>query len=213
VAVVEIRVGEWLARAFEIYRSNLVLLIATHFVGVMLGVITLGVLMAPMLAGMFAICLRLVDGDDPKPQVGDLFLGFKHFVQPLLFLLVWVVLLSGAQALLMSLPVVGQVASLMLSFLSGALLLFGIPLIVDRGMEFWPASMTSIETVRAALWPFVALSAVASLLASIGALLFGFGIFLTLPIYTCVTAVAYRQCFERVDGPFESAVRPPPIEV
>ena len=213
MTVVEVRVGEWLARAFELYKNNLVLLIATHFVGVMLGVITLGLLMAPMLAGLFAICLRLVDGDEPRPQVGDLFLGFQHFLQPLLFLVAWVVMLSLAQAVLLSLPVVGQVGSLALSFLSGALLMFGIPLIVDRGMEFWPASVTSIETVRSALWPFIALSAVGSLLASVGALLFGFGIFVTLPIYTCVTAVAYRECFARVEGPFESAARPPVVEV
>jgi len=85
----EVRVGAWVARGINLYKNNFVLLVATHFVAVMLSVVSLGVLAGPMFAGLYMICLRLVDATDPPPEVGDLFHGFQYFLQPFLFVSVW----------------------------------------------------------------------------------------------------------------------------
>jgi hypothetical protein len=54
--------------------------------------------------------------------------------------------------------------------------MFGIFLIVDKQMNFWPASMESINTVKTNFWPFFGLSAIASIIGSIGAIAFGNGL-------------------------------------
>jgi uncharacterized membrane protein len=202
-----------MALAIDIFRRNFVLLVATHFVAMMLGLVSLGLLLGPMMAGVMLITLALVDGRQPPPQVGDLFNGFSFFLQPLLFFLVWFVILGISQTVVATVPVIGQLASVCLNLVACALLLFAMPLIVDRRMDFWRASVASFEKVGEAFWPFVALSALGSLVASAGALLFGVGVFLTMPIYTCVTAVAYRAVFVADPDGGQHSDRPPPIDV
>ncbi len=210
---IEVRIGEWLAGAIDMYRKNFVLLLATHFVAVMLGAVTFGLLLGPMMAGLMLITLRLADSADPHPQVGDLFNGFSYFLQPLLFFLVWFGALFIAQSMLATVPGIGQLAGLVLNMVVCALLLFGIPLIVDREMDFWSASAGSYAVVSRAFWPLLAYSALGSLIASSGAILFGVGVILTMPIYTCMTALAYRAIFGVDESGENPSGRPPAIDV
>ena len=73
--------------------------------------------------------------------------------------------------------------------------MFGLYLIVDKQMDFWPASQESIQTVKMNFWPFLGLSAIASIIGSIGAIAFGVGIVLTIPIQACIIAAAYQEIF------------------
>lgn len=73
--------------------------------------------------------------------------------------------------------------------------MFGLYLIVDKQMNFWPASQKSIHTVKTNFWPFFGLAAIASIIGSIGALAFGIGVVLTIPIQICILAVAYQEIF------------------
>jgi uncharacterized membrane protein len=73
--------------------------------------------------------------------------------------------------------------------------MFGLFLIVDRQMEFWSASMESINTVKTNFLPFFGLSVVAGLIGALGAIAFGIGIVFTIPIQACILAVAYRDVF------------------
>jgi len=206
----EVRIGEWIARGVNLYKNNFVLLVATHFVAVMLGVISLGVLAGPMFAGLYMICLRLVDGTDPPPQVGDLFNGFSRFLQPFLFVSVWgAVLIVVAAALthgvVASLPVIGPFVYALAVTALEALAIFGIPLIVDRGMEFWPASKISAAHVWSMYSGFIVLVFFSSLLSTCGVFLYGFGVFLTLPVHTCVVAIAYRESLAPLSEGSDSA--------
>jgi uncharacterized membrane protein len=73
--------------------------------------------------------------------------------------------------------------------------MFGLYLIVDKQMNFWPASQESIHTVKTNFWPFFGLAAIASIIGSIGALAFGIGVVLTIPIQICILTVAYQEIF------------------
>jgi hypothetical protein len=88
--------------------------------------------------------------------------------------------------------------------------MFGLFLVVDRRMAFWPASMESLRGVKAQFWPFLGFYIVATVLGSIGAVLCGIGAFLTWPITVCAMAVAYRESF---GAPAESQPQaaPPPV--
>jgi uncharacterized membrane protein len=74
--------------------------------------------------------------------------------------------------------------------------MFGPFLIVDRNMGFWSASMTSFQTVKSNFWSFLSVSAVASVIGSIGGILFGIGIVVTAPLQACILTVAYRAIFD-----------------
>ena len=78
---------------------------------------------------------------------------------------------------------------------AGAFLMFAILLIVDKQMDFWPASVESFNTVKLDFWPLLGLSIVAGILGYIGVILIGIGIIFTLPIYFCIITVAYRRIF------------------
>jgi uncharacterized membrane protein len=93
-------------------------------------------------------------------------------------------------------PVIGQLLSLFFVYAAQAFLMFGLYLIVDKQMNFWPASQKSIDTVKTNFWPFFGLAAIASIIGSIGALAFGIGVVLTIPIQICILTVAYHEIFD-----------------
>jgi len=73
--------------------------------------------------------------------------------------------------------------------------MFGLYLIVDRKMSFWPASLASINLVKSNFFPFAGLMIVAGVLGYIGVIACGIGILVTLPLTVCIIAVAYRDLF------------------
>ena len=74
--------------------------------------------------------------------------------------------------------------------------MFGMFLIVDKKMDFWPASMESINVVKTNFWPFLGFAVVAAIIGSLGAIACGIGVIFTLPIQGCILAVAYRAVFD-----------------
>ena len=80
-----------------------------------------------------------------------------------------------------------------------AFLMFGLFLIVDKRMDFWPASLESLNKVKTNFWPFFGLSVVSSIIGSIGGIACGIGVIITLPIQACILTVAYREIFNGVE--------------
>ena len=113
----------------------------------------------------------------------------------------WGVALIIVSFLLALVPCVGQLAALFIIYAVQAFLMFGLFLIVDENMEFWPASMESVNKVKTNFWPFLALSVVSSIIGSIGAILCGIGVVITAPIQATILTVAYRDIFSGVVVP------------
>jgi hypothetical protein len=201
--------GDWIKEGFDLYKNNLGLLILASLIAFLLSGVTLGILGGPMFAGLIGIILRLRDGDPTPPVVGDVFQGFQFFLPSFLFGIVWGVMIGVACLILAFIPCLGQLLSVCLCLAAGAFLMFGLFLIVDRKMDFWPASMASIEKVKPTFFPYLGLAVVAGVIGQIGALACGIGVFVTLPIYFAILAVVYRDVFG--DGPSAPAwgTRPP----
>lgn len=210
---VEVKIGDWIQEGFNLYKENFGLLVLASLVAVVLSVVTGGILAGPMFAGLILICLALYDGDEPKPQMGDVFKGFSYFLNAFLFFLVWIVLIAVVFAILNIIPILGQLAGVCLILAAQALLIFGLFLIVDRGMDFWPASMESINMVKSNFWPFLGLGVLSAIIGNIGSLICGIGAFLTVPIHICIMTVAYRNVFngsQTAQG--DTPQTPPPVE-
>lgn len=190
---IEVKFGEWIEAGFNLWKANLGLLIVATLIALLLSGITIGILAGPMMAGLTLIALALVDKKEPKPQSGDVFKGFQFFAQTFLFMLVWGLILFAVCGVLMFIPCIGQLLMIAIELVAGPLLMFGLFLIVDKNMAFWPASMESINMAKANFFPLLALCVIAGAISSIGALACGIGVIVTAPLGTCILAVAYRE--------------------
>jgi hypothetical protein len=198
---VEVKFGEWIENGFNLYKNNFGILVLASLIAVVLSAVTVGILAGPMFAGILMITLALFDDLEPKPEVGDVFKGFGYFLNSFLFVIVWGIALVIVSFLLALVPCVGQIAALFVVYAAQAFLMFGLFLIIDENMDFWPASMESVNKVKTNFWPFLALSVVSSIIGSIGAILCGIGVIITAPIQACILTVAYRDIFSGVSAP------------
>lgn len=193
--------GDWIKEGFDLYKENLSVLILSSLIAYLMTGVTLGILAGPMFAGLIQIILRLHDKDQPPPTVGDLFQGFQYFLPSFLFTLVWTAIIVVSSLILMLIPCIGTLLILGLTFAGMAFLMFGLYLIVDRKMDFWPASMASIEKVKEDFFPYLGLSLVAAIIGEIGTIACGIGVFATMPIYFTILAVTYRDVFDKGQTP------------
>ncbi len=215
----EVDFGGWLNQAFDLYKRNFGLLVLTSLLTLLISSLTIGILAGPMMAGMILISLRLLRGQEPKPEVGTLFEGFNHFLPTFLFVLIWGALTFVIMFVIGLIPCLGQILAPVLGLAVMTLLMFAMFLIVDRGQDFWPASMASIEAVKPAFWPLLGYMVVISILGQIGALACLIGMIFTYPILICGLAVAYESYLNApvpeaeatiVSEPPPPATEPPP---
>ena len=209
---VNVKMGEWIEQGFNLYKNNFGTLVLASAIALVLSTITIGILTGPMIAGLMIIALQLLRKEEPKPDAGRVFRGFSYFLNAFLFMVIWGLAILIGSFILSLFPVIGQLLSLFLAYAAQAFLMFGLFLIIDKQMNFWPASQLSIQTVKTNFWPFLGLSAIASIIGSIGAIAFGIGIVLTVPIQVCILAVAYEEIFvgtAQSSGPdFTSSAEP-----
>ena len=194
---IDVKIGKWLEEGFTLYKNNFATLVLASIIALVLSTVTIGLLTGPMIAGLIIITLQLLRQEEPKPDAGIVFRGFNYFLNAFLFMLIWGIAILLGSVILSLFPIIGQILSLFFAYSAQAFLMFGLYLIVDQQMNFWPASQKSIHTVKSNFWPFLGLSVIASIIGSIGALAFGIGIVLTIPIQACILAVAYQEIFNR----------------
>ena len=198
---VQVRLGNWIEAGFNLYKNNFGTLVLAAVIALVLSTVSIGLLAGPMIAGLVIVTLQLLRKEAPKPDAGRVFRGFNYFLNSFLFITVWGIAILIGSFILALFPVIGQLLSLFFLYAAQTFLMFGMYLIVDRQLNFLPASRESIQTVKTNFWPFFGLSAIASIIGSIGALAFGIGIVLTIPIQACILAVAYQKIFGRTGQP------------
>ena len=154
-----------------------------------------------MMAGMILVILALVRHPDEKVEIGTLFKGFDHFIQAFLLCLVWLLISIVPFTLLAIIPVLGSILLYFAAALVYMVAIFACFFIVDKGMDFWPASKMAIKAIQEHFPLLFGYFVVSYILASIGGILFGIGAFLTLPILYCMSAIAYEElCSGREAG-------------
>lgn len=203
----EVRFSDWIERGFELFKAHAGLLIVVNLLAAIISLLTLGILAGPMSAGVVLVTLALLDRREPKPEAGMVFKGFDFFLPSFLFFLVFTVGLVLAGFLLSSIPCLGSLLSLALSLAVATFTAFGQFLIVDRKMDFWAAATASYNMIKGNFWPFLGFVVVLSLIVQVGAMLCCVGLLVTLPLYWCMLAVAFRDVF---GTPEKAAVEPAP---
>lgn len=128
--------------SWNTYLRNFLLIFGGFLIAALLGGVTLGVLIGPMLAGFIAICKRIFKGE--KPEFSVIFSKMAFFLPTLL-----VVAICLAALLLLSLinfiPVVGWLVYPALSFVIAALMLLVIAAITEHGYTVMTAFQFGIR--------------------------------------------------------------------
>ena len=191
----EVKMGEWIENGFKLYKENFGLLVLASLIGGALSIVTMGILSGPMMAGLTLIIFALKRKTAPAPEVKTLFDGFSHFLPTFLLWLIVTIICLLVSIILNFIPFLGQVLSIGLVLTAVSLQIFSVYLIVDKGMDFWPALNEVIGIMKANLWPFLGFFIVAALIGQVGAIACGIGAVLTFPICFCILAEAYDDIY------------------
>ena len=146
------------------------------------GVAAAAAISTPLLMGNFIVSAKLLHGQ--PPEFRDFFTGFQYFL-PLLLLSVVAGLFISIGTLLLIIPgVYLAVAYLFVSYL-----------VVDRGLDFWPAMELSRRTVHPRWFSYFAFVLLVVLLNLAGAVALGVGLLVTIPLSFCTVTAAYADIF------------------
>jgi uncharacterized membrane protein len=176
--------------------------------------------MGQLMAGVYLVILKTLRRQ--PTEVGEMFVGFKTAYVQLLLCYVVVALLTMLAAVpggaLIAVPVVIMVQKEAVDALSlavaglGVLVLlvpvlylsvvwmFSLPLVIDKGLAFWPAMETSRKVVNQHWWSVFGLLIVIGLINLAGLLLCCVGLFLSFPLALAAMMCAYETLFSTREG-------------
>jgi uncharacterized membrane protein len=233
----EIRPLECLREGWLLVKDQYWLMVAVTVVGLVLGSLApLGVLLGPMVCGIYACLLVRMRGD--RASFATLFSGFQFFVPSFVATLVQIVPIAA-----MAIPVnlflalrlakrlyaslggeyaeiaawlgpaqmawivgVATVVIFLLSVFFGTFFMFSYPLIVDRRVSGWESVKISAAASRTQFAAAASLMALTTALSLAGSALCYVGAFLVTPVTLAAWAVAYRRMFPEVPLPERSEV-------
>jgi uncharacterized protein DUF4339 len=186
-------IGSCIGRSWEMLKSNFWLAVGATFLvlvveGALGAIPFLGGFASLLLGGVFGgglyhFFLKLIRGEGAG--VGDAFAGFSLAFVPLM--------LAGLVSSLLT------VLGLLLCILPGIYLavawVFSLMLVVDKGIDFWPALELSRKVVTRHWWAILGLLVVNILLCLAGVLACIVGVFVAIPLSIGAIAYAYEDIF------------------
>lgn len=143
-----------------------------------------------LFGGLYRMAIKQVRGQ--TPDINDMF----SITDVLPALLVASLLVGAATA-------IGALFCILPGYLVMGLLLFAIPLVVDKRMEAVPAITLSLDTLKPQMGMAFVFALVVGLLGGVGALLCGVGVLITGPLALLSAAVLYNDFFPE-NGPTQT---------
>ena len=226
-----IRPSECLRAGWLLVKDRYWFFLAMTTVGLVVGSLApLGLLLGPMICGIYLCLLRTMRGESVAFKM--LLGGFDFFLQSFVATLIQIVPIM-AMAIPVNLffallfvkhvfqwvgPPYAEIADLLgpgltaaivaaatvviflLSVFFGTFFMFGYPLVVDKGLSGWEAVKLSARASRANFGGAARLMAATTLLSLAGSLVCYVGAFLVTPVTLAAWAVAYRRVFPEGPG-------------
>ncbi len=198
-------IADEMRRGWALFQPNMGLMIIAGLIATLLSAATCGILSGPLAAGMFILVRRVIKNDPVKPQAGDIFKGFDYFAQAFLVSVICLV----ASAVLWMIPVLGQIAGLLVA----SVMMWAMLFVVHQNMKAIDAFKKVFGYLKTGEFTmpliFAILTCVVSGLGTIGC---GIGIFFTIPLSFCMLACAYETLFGDVIE-VDAAVLPPTADM
>ena len=182
-------VGSALSKGWAIYKENFVLIFLATLVAAIIGSVTCGICGGAMQCGLIGIVLSLLRKQDPKPEFGKLFDGFQKFVPAFVTFLVFGLI----NFVICLIPILGAVISVIIT---PTVMVWAMFLIQDQDATIGEAISTPLKLLgEKSFWMVILVAFVAGLLAAVGAIACGIGVFFTAPIFICTLAAAYEEVY------------------
>ncbi|MBE9117879.1 hypothetical protein IQ249_18435 [Lusitaniella coriacea LEGE 07157] len=196
-----VKIGDYISRGWEIFKQNPGLLIGYVVILVVISSVVFGLPLAlqrtigpelaqsissliniivspPLWAGLFIGCFILHKGQ--QLQFNNFFSGFQYFAQ--------LVIASLVSAILI---IIGFIFCLVPGIYLAIGYSFMIPLVIDRNLNFWDAMEASRKIVTKQWFSIFAFLIVIGLINTAGALVFGVGLLVTIPLTYGAMVAAY----------------------
>jgi uncharacterized membrane protein len=199
----------WITRGWQIVSSDPAAFILAALIAVGLSIITLGICAPPLSAGLYSMALRKHDGYPVR--AGDVTDGFRYFgatwgltliimvpVMIVLALIFGIAFAVGGTDLEKSMPFIQmgvQLPASALSYLIGTIMLFAIPVVVDRDYGSIQALQESWAAVKPQFWSYLGIFIIFSLIGGAGALACYVGLLFTQPLCVACIVSLYRSRF------------------
>jgi uncharacterized membrane protein len=190
--VESLRLGDYFKTGWEIFKQYPLAFISFFLINILihlilyeipwLGSVVAFAISTPLLFGNFIVSAKLLQRQ--TPEFRDFFAGFYFFV-PLFLLSVVTSVFILIGLILLIIPGIYLIVAYM----------FASYLVIDRGLDFWPAMELSRRTVQPRWFNFFVLMLLLTLLNLAGALLFGVGLLLTVPLTFCIMTVVFQDIF------------------
>ena len=199
----KIDIGAELGKGWRLFQPNMGLLIVAGVIATVVSVITCGLLGGPWMAGMVRVVRRLIQNDPVKPQAGDVFKGLDYFVQSLIL----VVLCMAVTFLLAMIPVIGQLAGVVVS----AVLMWGLVFVTYQKLSAIDALKKIFEYLKTGEFTLpLVFGIISGIISSLGAVACLVGLVFTLPLGYCMMACCYETLFGSAPEVVEPAKDAPP---
>jgi len=233
-----VRPIECISAGFDLIKTQYWLYVGMTLVGVIIGsVVPLGILMGPMMCGLYLALLQTRRGQ--RIEFGILFKGFDFFgdavvaailhILPIMAIIVPAYILfyvamfgmmaaagnngelnPGALFGFFGFIIVFWLVVMVIVIVLSVIFTFAYPLIVDRRLSGLDAVKLSIRAGWANFWRLLGMLILSGLLSIGGAVLCYVGIFLVMPISLAAIFTAYEQVFGLGLGEVQPAAVPPP---
>ncbi len=181
-----VRTGEWIAEGWQIISRDLGMHLLVGLIAIAVSSTGVGSLVLPALVcGHFYMIFRKMRAPSAPMEIGDLARGFDVFLDAFVASLLIGVFIS-----------LGVIACFVGMFIVQGLLMFTMPLIIDRRMKFWDAISLSYETTKSNWFGVGWFSFVFGLLlGAIMLLTCGVGALIVFPFQQAIIAAAYNDTF------------------
>lgn len=196
----KVEIATEIGRGWELFKSNMGLLILVNLLAGVLALVTCGILAGPMMAGEVLIVQRLLKKDSAVPSAGDLFKGFEFFLDAFLFILVL--------GFILGVVVVIPGVNIVVGYVSSVFMWTGVMFVALGKMKFAEAlKKVGNEITTGPFWTLILAGVVANLIGGLGVLACGIGVLFTVPLATCIIVCAYDAAYGNAN-----ADQPPVIE-
>jgi len=211
MALKQIDIGAELSKGWNLFKLNMGVLIVAGVIATLVTLVTCLVLSGPLSAGLFLIVRRLIQNDPVKPQAGDVFKGLDYFLQAFLLMLACFVVSLVCSLVLGIVPILGQLASIVLSLALGSAMMWAMMFVVYEKMTAVDAVKKVFASLKTGEFTMPLLfGALASLVSNAGVFACGVGVFFTIPLGYCMMACCYQTLYGDEAQLSEPEVVPPP---
>jgi uncharacterized membrane protein len=182
----KVRAGQCLAEGWQLFAQDAGIYVGyTLILAILLTIPVINtltpILHAILIAGHYNVALRRLR--NLPVTFGDVFIGWRESLVPLLLTGLFTSVLITLGFFLLVIPGL----YLFVSYV------FAIPLVIDQGLDFWPAMEASRKLIHRRWFDLFLLQLVLAGLSFVGSIPMGWGLLITVPLSMAVNTVAYTK--------------------